>query len=262
MMPRWLAWGLPWLLASACGAAGLAAEDATPAPTADVVPPAELRYEWRSQHDPNGLGKFYMGREIALVMGHQGIGWLERPEREEEERLTLLMSALKLEEGAIVADIGAGSGVISRLLARQVGETGAVLAVDIQQEMLDALTARNRLLGFRNIDAVLGDVKDPRLPADSVDLVVMVDVYHEFEYPYEMLGAIVKALRPGGRVAFVEYRKEDPRVPIKEVHKMSEAQVKREALLPEFGLEWAETCSKLPRQHVVIFRKATKAAAD
>ena len=254
MTQRWLAWGL--LLASVARATGLAADDSPATPSAIAATPAEeSRYEWRAEHDPNGLGKFYLGREIALVMGHQGIDWLERPEREKEERLTLLMAALKLEPGFIVADIGAGSGVISRLMAQGIGETGTVLAVDIQQEMLDALTAKNRLLGYRNIDAVLGNVKDPRLPADSVDLVVMVDVYHEFEYPYEMLGAIVKALRPGGRVAFVEYRKEDPRVPIKEVHKMSEAQVKREALLPEFGLEWVETCSKLPRQHVIIFRK-------
>lgn len=235
-------------------AATLPADDRPTAPAAapDATPP---RYEWREEHDPNGIGKFYLGREIAQVMGHQGIAWLERPEREAEERLTLLMEALRLEPGQVVADIGAGSGVISRLMARRIGPEGTVLAVDIQQEMLDALTAKSRLLGLRNIEPVLGTVKSPKLPPESVDLVVMVDVYHEFEFPYEMLSEIVRALKPGGRVAFVEYRLEDPEVPIKLVHKMSEAQVKREALLPEFGLEWVETYPKLPRQHVVIFRR-------
>lgn len=216
---------------------------------------ASPRYEFRTDHDPNGIGKFYLGREIAQVMGHQGIDWLERPEREEEERLSLLMESLRLQPGLVVADIGAGSGLISRMVAHRVGETGLVLAVDIQQEMLDALAARNKLAGIVNVEPVLGDVKSPRLKPESVDLVLMVDVYHEFDFPYEMLSEIVKSLKPGGRVAFVEYRKEDPRVPIKEVHKMTEAQVKREAALPEFGLEWVETYGKLPRQHVVIFRK-------
>ena len=198
-----------------------------------------------------------MGREIAQVMGHQGISWLERREREEEERLSLLIESLRLEPGMVVADIGAGSGVISRMLSRHVGDTGVVLAVDIQQEMLDALTAKNKLLDVRNIEPVLGNVQDPKLGEGRVDLALMVDVYHEFDFPHEMLREIAKSLRPGGRVAFVEYRKEDPDVPIKEVHKMSEAQVKREASLPEFELEWVETYPKLPRQHVVIFRKRT-----
>lgn len=240
-------------------AAALPADDRPTAPLSEATSPAS-RYEWREKHDPNGIGKFYLGREIAQVMGHQGIAWLERPEREEEERLTLLMEALRLEPGQVVADIGAGSGVISRLIAQRIAPKGTVLAVDIQQEMLDALTAKSRLLGLRNIEPVLGTVKSPRLPPESVDLVVMVDVYHEFEFPYEMLSEIVRALKPGGRVAFVEYRLEDPAVPIKLVHKMSEAQVKREALLPEFGLEWVETYPKLPRQHVVIFRRRPAAA--
>lgn len=216
---------------------------------------AVRRYTYKSNHDPNGIGKFYMGREIARVMGHQGINWLERPEREEEERLSLLVKGLKITPGMTVADIGAGSGVISVLLAKAVGPTGQVLAVDIQQEMLDALQNKCRLLGVDNIEGVLGTNKSPRLEPDSVDLVVMVDVYHEFDFPFEMLNEIVKSLKPGGRVAFVEYRKEDPRVPIKLVHKMSEAQVKKEALLPEHGLEYVETFGELPRQHVIIFRK-------
>jgi SAM-dependent methyltransferase len=216
---------------------------------------ATSRYEFRDRHDPNGIGKFYLGREIAQVMGHQGIAWLERSEREEEERLSLLIESLRLKPGMIVADIGAGSGVISRMMAARLGDEGTVLAVDIQQEMLDALTAKNKLLGINNIQPVLGEVHTPRLGENRIDLAVMVDVYHEFDLPYEMLREIAKSLKPGGRVAFVEYRKEDPDVPIKEVHKMSEAQVKREASLPELGLEWVETYHKLPRQHVVIFRK-------
>ncbi|MFV0442650.1 MAG: class I SAM-dependent methyltransferase [Planctomycetaceae bacterium] len=230
------------------------ADDATSAGTPAGTESVE-RYEYRDDHDPNGIGKFYMGREIAQVMGHQGIKWLERREREREERLSQLMKALRLEKGMIVADIGAGSGVISRLIAKRVGDDGVVLAVDIQQEMLDALSARNKLLGVHNIQPVLGEVQSPRLGEDRIDLAVMVDVYHEFDFPYEMLREIARSLKPGGRVAFVEYRKEDPNVPIKEIHKMTEAQVKREALQPELGLEWVETYGKLPRQHVVLFRK-------
>ncbi|MBX3437503.1 MAG: methyltransferase domain-containing protein [Planctomycetaceae bacterium] len=213
------------------------------------------RYTYQEIHDPNGIGKFYMGREIARVMGHQGIAWLERPQREREEGLSLLVEALRLEPGMVVADIGAGSGVISTLMAEQVGPTGIVLAVDIQQEMLDALAAKCKQLNIDNILPVLGSTRSPALKPGVVDLVVMVDVYHEFDFPYEMLHEIAASLKPGGRVAFVEYRKEDPTVPIKEVHKMSEAQVKREASLPEFGLRWKETFGKLPRQHVVLFEK-------
>jgi precorrin-6B methylase 2 len=225
----------------------------------------EPRYTFREEHDPNGIGKFYMGREIARVMGHQGILWLERPEREEEEGLSLLIESLRLEPGMVVADIGAGSGVISTRIAAKVAPQGVVLAVDIQQEMLDALAAKCKQQGIENILPILGDVKSPALKPESVDLVVMVDVYHEFDFPYEMLSEIAAALKPGGRVAFVEYRKEDPTVPIKEVHKMSEAQVKKEASLPEFGLRWKETFRKLPRQHVIIFEKmveSSRSASD
>jgi len=219
------------------------------------------RYEFREDHDPNGIGKFYMGREIARVMGHQGIAWLERPEREEEERLTLLMKLLDLKPGMVVADIGAGSGVISAMIARRIAPDGTVLAVEIQPEMLDALRHKSKRAGIDNIEPVLGTTKSPGLEAGTVDLVVMVDVYHEFDFPYEMLSAISDSLKVGGRVAFVEYRKEDPRVPIKEVHKMSEAQVKREAAIPELHLRWKETLKELPRQHVVVFEKLAAPAA-
>ncbi len=228
-------------------------------PVASAQVKAE-RYTSRREHDPNGIGKFYMGREIARVMGHQGISWLERPEREEEERLTLLMEALKLKPGMEVADIGAGSGVISVMIAKRIGN-GQVFAVDIQQEMLDALEEKCRMQNVTNVLPVLGSTQSARLAPGSIDLAMMVDVYHEFDFPYEMLQSISTSLRPGGRVAFVEYRKEDPTVPIKLVHKMSEAQVRKEAEQPELCLTWKETVSTLPRQHVVIFTKAVSAAA-
>jgi precorrin-6B methylase 2 len=236
------------------------AEERAPA-AAEEAGEAE-RYTFREDHDPNGIGKFYIGREIAMVMGHQGIAWLERPEREREEKLTLMIECLDLQPGMVVADIGAGSGVISALIADRVAPEGTVLAVDIQQEMLDALAARCKKSGITNIEPILGTTKSPQLKPETVDLAIMVDVYHEFDFPYEMLSEIAKSLKPGGRVAFVEYRKEDPAVPIKEVHKMSEEQVKREAGLPELGLEWVETVDKLPRQHVIIFRRPAAEQAE
>lgn len=221
---------------------------------AQAEDPAQPRYTYRAEHDRNGIGKFYLGREIARVMGHQGIAWLERPQREQEEGLSLLIEALDLKPGMTVADIGAGSGVISMLIAKQIGD-GEVLAVDIQPEMLEALEVNCKRRQIDNVQPVLGTAKSPRLEENSVDLVVMVDVYHEFEFPYEMLSAISRALKPGGRVAFVEYRKEDPTVPIKEVHKMSEAQVKKEASVSGLNLRWIKTVGTLPRQHVVLFEK-------
>lgn len=223
--------------------------------TANVAQPSEKYYETREFHDPNGIGKFYMGREIAHVMGHQAAPWLERPEREQEERLSLLVKLLDLKPGDAVADIGAGSGVISELLSKQVGETGKVFAVDIQQEMLDRLQKRMNRLGISNVELVLGNERSPQLKPGSVDLAIMVDVYHEIEFPYEMVMAISQSLKPGGRIAFVEYRMEDPNVPIKLVHKMSEKQVKKEMEPQEFGLEWLVTKSELPRQHLILFQK-------
>lgn len=216
------------------------------------------RYSWRENHDPNGIGKFYMGREIAHVMGFAGARWLERTEREEEERLTLLVRSLKLKPGMIVADIGAGSGVISMLMAEQLLPDGKVMAVDIQQEMLDRLTDNCKKRGVTNIVPVKGEAKSPNLKAGSVDLIILVDVYHEFEFPYEMTLEMSKSLKPGGRIAWVEYRKEDRTVPIKLVHKMSEAQVKREASQEGLGLKFVETIGVLPRQHIVIFEKSNE----
>lgn len=220
------------------------------------------RYKFRRLHDPNGIGKFYMGREIAHVMGFgrggKGAEWLEREEREREERLTLLVKSLKLKPGMVVADIGAGSGVISFLLAEQLAPQGKVVAVDVQQKMLDRLKKRMEARKIKNIELVKGTQKSPKLKPASIDWVIMVDVYHEFEFPYEMFLEISKSLKPGGKVAFVEYRKEDPTVPILLVHKMYERQVKKEAGLPEFGLKWVETIGVLPRQHIVVFERAGK----
>ncbi|HET6326162.1 MAG TPA: methyltransferase domain-containing protein [Planctomycetaceae bacterium] len=213
------------------------------------------RYEIREKHDRDGIGKFYMGREIAHVMGYQGIDWLERPERETEEHLAQLVDVLKLTPGMVVADIGAGSGVISIKMADKVKPNGTVLAVDIQEEVLSVLAKRCKQLKITNVTPVRGTEKSPNLKPDSVDLAIMVDVYHEFRYPYEMLSAIAKALKPGGRVAFVEYRKEDPNVPIKLVHKMTEKQVKREAAEPTLDLSFVETIEVLPWQHIILFER-------
>jgi len=214
---------------------------------------ATNRYEFHQPHDPAGIGKFYMGREIAQVMGHESADWLERPERDTEEHTEVLIEQLKLKPGEVVADIGAGTGYFSRRLARKVGAMGKVLAVDIQLEMLTLLTNRMAAIGITNVMAVLGTATDPKLPAASVDLVLMVDVYHEFDCPSEIMEAICRAVKAGGRVVFVEYRGEDPTVPIKPLHKMTERQVKREmSVLP---VDWVQTIEVLPRQHIIIFRK-------
>lgn len=224
--------------------------------------PGDSRYEIRKDHDPNGIGKFYMGREIAHVMGFgpggQGAEWLERAVREKEEKLTLLIKSLDLKPGMVVADIGAGSGVISILMAEKILPGGKVLAVDVQQEMLDRLNENTKKLKITNVEPVKGTQRTTSLKPESVDLAIMVDVYHELEFPYEMMLDISKSLKPGGRIAFVEYRKEDPDVPIKLVHKMSEEQVKKEASLPEFGLKWSKTIGVLPWQHIVLFEKLPK----
>lgn len=215
-------------------------------------------YETRKDHDPDGIGKFYQGREIAHVMGHQAADWLERPEREQEEKPALVMEALKIKPGEAVADLGAGTGYYTRRMAAKVGPKGTVYAVDIQPEMLDILTNKMAELNFHNVKPVLGTITDPKLPPASVDLILMVDVYHEFDHPYEMTTGMVKALKPGGRLVFVEFRGEDPTVPIKKLHKMAEAQVKKEMAI--FPLEWVETSEVLPIQHIIIFRKKKTAS--
>ncbi len=214
------------------------------------------RYEYREDHDPDGSGKFYMGREIALVMGHEAAGWLDRPEREKEEKTSRLMKLMDFKPGEVVADVGAGSGYLTFRIAKTVGEKGKVHAVDIQQEMLDLIKERSKKQNLNNVEPVLGKIDDPKLPADKIDTVIMVDVYHEFSHPYEMMEGIVKALKPGGRVAFVEYKMEDPKIPIKLVHKMSEKQVIKE--MEPFALKHKKTFSELPWQHLIVFEKVKK----
>ena len=201
----------------------------------------------------DGIGKFYMGREISHVMGWQGASWLEREEREREERTDLLLPILALQPGMVVADVGAGSGYFARRIAAAVGTGGIVYAVDVQPEMVRMLEAQAQRPGLGHLKPVLGSTIDVKLAPASLDLALMVDVYHELEFPYEVLASIVRALKPGGRVAFVEYRAEDPNVPIKALHKMSEAQVRREAA--RHALEWERTANGLPWQHVILFRK-------
>lgn len=201
----------------------------------------------------DGIGKRYMDREISAVMGWQGAAWLEREERDREERTDLLLTALALQPGMVVADVGAGTGYLARRMAPAVMPGGKIWAVDVQPEMISLLQTAVRRSGLKQVEARLSAVDDIGLPAASLDLAVMVDVYHELAFPYEVMASVLKALKPGGRVVFVEYKAEDPRVPIKPLHKMSEAQIKREASV--FELDWERTHSTLPWQHVVVFRK-------
>jgi ubiquinone/menaquinone biosynthesis C-methylase UbiE len=205
----------------------------------------------------DGIGKRYLGREIAHVMGWQAAPWLEREDREQEERTSLLIDELGLKNGMVIADVGAGSGYLSRRMASLIAPAGRILAVDIQPQMLALLAKTAEDPRFSNIEPLLGMVDDTRLPAGSVDLAIMVDVYHELEFPYEVLESIVRALKPGGRLAFVEYRGEDARVPIKALHKMTEQQIRLEA--SKQALTWERTSKRLPWQHLVVFRKAVRA---
>jgi ubiquinone/menaquinone biosynthesis C-methylase UbiE len=198
-----------------------------------------------------------MGREIAHVMGHRAAGWLERKEREKEEEPAKLIKALDVTEGMTIADVGAGSGYHTFRLAPLVGPKGKVLAVDIQPEMLDIVRRRAKKEKVANVEPVRGTETDPKLPDGAVDLILLVDVYHEFSHPYEMTEKMLAALKPGGRLVFVEFRLEDPKVPIKLVHKMSERQVVRE--MEQFAaLEHTKTVDTLPWQHIVIFTKKGK----
>jgi SAM-dependent methyltransferase len=203
----------------------------------------------------DGIGKRYQGREIAHVMGWQAAPWLERDEREAEERTSLLIEELQLKPGMVVADVGAGSGYLSRRMAPLV-KPGRVIAVDIQPQMLALLKELAEDPRYANIEPLPGSATDTHLPEGTVDLAIMVDVYHELEYPWEVMESIVRSLKPGGRVAFVEYRGEDERVPIKALHKMTEAQVRLEA--GQHALTWERTSRRLPWQHLIVFRKASR----
>jgi ubiquinone/menaquinone biosynthesis C-methylase UbiE len=212
------------------------------------------KYEFREDPDKDGIGKFYMGRHIAHVMGWQAAGWLERKDRTKEEDPEKLIKALEVKEGMVIADVGAGSGYHTFMLAPLVGKKGKVIASDIQQQMLDLITKKAKELEVTNIETVKGTTTDPKLPAAKVDLILMVDVYHEFEFPFEMTEKMVDALAPGGRLVFVEFRLEDDKVPIKLVHKMSERQVVKE-MVPFPEMEHTKTFKDLPWQHAIIFTK-------
>lgn len=209
-------------------------------------------YEYRSIHSPDGIGKFYMGREIAQVMGHQGAAWLERPSRVREEQPDRLIAGLKLRSTDVIADIGAGTGYFSFRIAAQV-PAGQVFAVDVQPEMVDILNFLRQEYQINNVEPILGSETNPQLPPASVDLALMVDAYHEFAYPQEMMQNLWATLKPGGRVALVEYRGENPLIPIKGLHKMTQRQVRKE--MQAIGLTWQETQEFLPQQHLMIFQR-------
>lgn len=203
-------------------------------------------------HSSDGIGKIYMGREIAKVMGHTEALWLERPSREMTEQPQQVVDALDLKPTDVVADIGAGTGYFSFRISPSIPQ-GKVLAVDIQPEMVDIidfLKTENKII---NVESILGGVTDPNLPQETVDLALMVDAYHEFEYPKEMMEGIVRSLKPSGRVVLVEYKRENPLIPIKALHKMSQKQAQKE--MKAVGLQWLETKKFLPQQHVMIFQK-------
>jgi ubiquinone/menaquinone biosynthesis C-methylase UbiE len=201
--------------------------------------------------DPNGIGKWYMGREIAYVMGYQGIGWLERTAREKEEKTTQLLSNMHIDASDVIADIGAGSGYHVFRMAR-ITTKGLIYAVDIQPEMLIAMNSKIADSAIENVETILGGEQSVNLPESSIDKVLMVDVYHEFSYPLEMLTSIKNALKPEGRIFLIEYRGEDISVPIKTIHKMTEKQAEKEFEAAGFVLE--KNIDNLPWQHCMIFK--------
>jgi SAM-dependent methyltransferase len=208
-------------------------------------------YEYKKA-SRDGIGKYYMGREISHVMGHLGASWLERPQRDREEKTSRLVRNLPLEPDDTIADIGAGTGYFSFRMAERVPQ-GKVMAVDIQQEMLDIIESHKAQGSPQNVEPILGTERDPHLAPGSIDLILLVDAYHEFSWPREMGEAMAKALKPGGTLVLVEYRGEDASVPIKRLHKMTQKQARKE--MQAVGLEWESTGDFLPQQHFMIFRR-------
>jgi precorrin-6B methylase 2 len=214
--------------------------------------PSDTNYTFR-QGSPDGIGKWYMGREIAHVMGHQGADWLEREEREAEERPGLVLESLKnISPRSVIADIGAGTGYYSFRLAKLVPQ-GKVMAVDIQPEMLTMIAERTRREKIANVLTVRGTEKSPNLQAASVDIALLVDVYHEFNFPKEMMRGLVESLKKGGRIILLEFKAEDANVPIKTLHKMSVSQARKE--VEAAGLKFIENRPILPWQHYLVFEK-------
>jgi ubiquinone/menaquinone biosynthesis C-methylase UbiE len=235
--------------------APLAAQDAPARETAKAKPGTKSakgagKSSRKARRDPPGT---YMGRTIAPVMSFQHADWLIRDTRAQEEEPEKMVEALKIEPGSTVADVGAGVGYTSRLLARQVGPEGTVFATDVQPEMLRMLAENMRQAGIKNVKPVRATPTDTKLPEGKVDLVLMVDVYHECSDPEAVLKGIHKALKPGGRLVLVEFRAEDPEVPIIPEHKMTLAQVRRE-LEPQ-GFQFKDSLEFLPWQHIIFFEK-------
>ena len=199
----------------------------------------------------DGIGKIYQGREISKVMGHFGAPWLERSSRESEENPTLAVDLLQLTKKMVVVDFGAGSGYFTSKLAKR---CSVVYAVDVQKEMLDLNASQMKKKGIGNVKYILGDVSSTNLPKNTFDLFLLVDVYHELEYPFEIMKDIKSTLKTKGKVVLLEYRKEDPSVPIKPLHKMSVKQVTKE--MQHAGFVLIENIQKLPRQHMLIFGKS------
>ncbi len=201
----------------------------------------------------DGIGKFYMGREISdLVNGHGAIAWLERQDRNETEKPEVLIRELQLKSDDVVADIGAGSGYFTFRIAPLIPK-GRMIAVEIDDKMIGYLHDRKRQLSLSNVEIHKGDIENTGLPARSVDIAFMVDAYHEFSHPREMMESIVRALKPGGRVVLVEYEGEDPNNMVKRLHKMTVAQIRKE--MEAVGLTWVRTSYDLPIQHITIFTK-------
>lgn len=224
---------------------------------AQVSAPNKSEQPRYTQKKPSrdGTGKVYMGREISHVVGHGAIRWLERPERAKEEAPELMVEKMAIQPGDIVADIGAGSGYFTFRIQPLVPQ-GQVIAVDIQDAMLGFIDKRSTEGGFTNVKSHKGIPEDTQLPADSITVAFIVDAYHEFSHPWEMIRSIVKALKPGGRFILLEYRGEDPEIPIKPLHKMTEKQSIRE--MEAAGLKHKETLEFLPTQHFMVFVKPGK----
>jgi ubiquinone/menaquinone biosynthesis C-methylase UbiE len=227
----------------ACLPAAYVQADEPPAPSPaensdESIPPAKLQYK---------------GREIAVTMHYTGAPWLTRDSRQREEDCAMLLAALNIKPGQVVCDIGCGNGFYSLQLARLVGPQGSVLAVDIQPEMLHLLSERAKEEQIGNIQLIQGTQVDPKLPPGGVDLILLVDVYHEFSHPEQMLKAMRRALKPGGRIALAEFRLEDRKVPIKLLHKMSKKQILKE--FPPSGFKLVEQFDKLPWQHLMFFER-------
>lgn len=223
----------------------------TPATSVAQGNEKDLKYTYKNG-DFNGIGKWYLGREIAYVMGFQGIDWLERSEREKEEDVTTLINNMGIKSDDIIADIGAGSGYHTFKMA-SLAKNGLVYAVDIQSEMLNAIELKKKSKGVLNVETILGSEKDINLPGQSLDKILLVDVYHEFNYPIEMITSIKNALKSNGLLFLIEYRGEDSNVPIKKIHKMTERQSILEMQAAGFKLK--ENIENLPWQHCMVFEK-------